>query len=69
MARRCSESAQVWDYFAPDGRYLGEIEAPSERMRWIPFLDGNRITMMVEDEAGTLMAKRYRLIPPGEEGR
>jgi hypothetical protein len=65
----CWESAQVWDYFAPDGRYLGEIEAPPERMRWIPVLDGNRITMMVEDDAGTLMAKRYRMMPPGEEGR
>ena len=29
----------------------------------------NPILMVVEDEAGTIMVKRYRLVLPGEEER
>jgi hypothetical protein len=62
----CYESTPIWDLFESDGRYLGEVVPPSAPMRPFPFLDGDRFTMAVDDEAGTIMVKRYRLVPPGE---
>ncbi len=62
----CWESEPILDVFGADGRYLGAIETPLERLRWPPHVDGSRFTAMVENEAGTIMVKRYRLVLPGE---
>ena len=32
------------------------------------FIDGDRFTMAIEDDEGTIMVKRYRLVLPGEDG-
>ncbi len=34
-----------------------------------PWIDGETVIARAEDEAGTIMVKRYRLVLPGEEGR
>lgn len=64
----CWESTQIWELFDADGRYLGEIEHSGGLMRTYPDIDGDRFTMAVEDEVGTIMVKRYRLVLPGQDG-
>ncbi len=63
----CWSEAQTWDMFGPDGRYLGDLNIPDLPMLADPFLSGNTILLAIEDEAGTIMVKRYRLVLPGEE--
>jgi hypothetical protein len=66
----CWQNTYIWDVFANDGRYLGEIEPPPDR-RFPPlpppFLEGQRLTVASEDSSGTIRIKRYRLVLPGEE--
>jgi len=67
-ANPCWRSRYILDAFARDGRYLGEVETPSglwgSALRL--FIDGRMVVAVVEDEAGTIMVKRYRLVLPGE---
>jgi len=55
-----------------DGRYLGEVEVPIISIFGAPpalaFLRDSLI-VAVQDEAGTIMVKRYRLVLPGEQER
>jgi hypothetical protein len=56
--------------FAADGRYLGEVEVPPGMTALAgvaTFVDAPMVVASFEDEAGTIMVKRYRLVLPGEE--
>jgi hypothetical protein len=62
----------VWglDGFEEAGRFLGTVKLPPEvRFSYAvePFLWGNQMLAVAEDEAGTIMVKRYRLVLPREE--
>jgi len=55
-----------FDVFAEaDGRYLGAVDFPSSRPTRLFILESG-ILMTTEDETGTIMVKRYRLVLPGE---
>ncbi len=62
-------SKWIIDVFSPDGLYLGEVEVPPgirpDGRRF--FADDRMVVTVVENEAGTIMVKRYRLVLPGEE--
>ena len=68
----------IVDAFDRDGRFLGEVEMPAGVRGAISayvtnhggpfaFVLDDVVIMPVEDEAGTIMVKRYRLVLPGEE--
>jgi hypothetical protein len=56
------------DVFDFDGRYLGGVNAPVE-MSWtpLPSIRDDTVLATAQDEAGTIMVKRYRLVLPGEQ--
>ncbi len=62
----CFEPTYSWDVFEQAGRYLGELERPRGRVTRSFFRD-DLVLLAVEDDAGTIMVKRYRLVLPGEE--
>lgn len=74
--RPCFETILNADVFDADGVFLGTVDPLfGARWRgavaypaWPRFLDGNTALFREEDEAGTIMVKRYRLVLPGEEG-
>ncbi len=57
-----------FDVFDPDGRYLGDVQG-LQLNNTLPFISGSTVVAPFEDEAGTIMVKRYRLVPPREEYR
>ncbi|HEX9700527.1 MAG TPA: 6-bladed beta-propeller [Acidobacteriota bacterium] len=61
-----------YDVFGRDGRYLGPFDPPPEleqaSLNFAHILD-NQLIATAQDEAGTIMVKRYRLVLPGEESR
>lgn len=64
----CWQEERLIDVFGADGRYLGALDAPEAlSLRPPPFIRGNDVIAMVENEAGTIMVKRYRLVLPGEK--
>jgi len=67
--RPCWRDRVILDVFASDGRYLGDVESPANIRtdRRAFHIRGNQVIAVVEDEAGTIMVKRYRLVLPGEE--
>jgi hypothetical protein len=70
LANRCWRSESIVDVFAADGRYLGEVEVPpgmTAAAGSATFVDAPMVVARFEDEAGTIMVKRYRLVLPGEE--
>jgi hypothetical protein len=67
-SKQCWRSSLIIDAFGEDGRYLGQIAVPEGFREWpAPFVRGNLVFGVVEDDAGTIMVKRYRLVLPGEE--
>ena len=63
----CWRAAVIYDVFGADGRYLGGVDFP----RGYPpvgdaFIRDDLFLLRGEDEAGTIMVKRYRLVLPGE---
>jgi len=64
----CWRDPMLVEVFGADGRYLGRASVPEE-MRWspAPYIRGDTVVAVAEDEAGTIMVKRYRLVLPGEE--
>ncbi len=64
----CWKKARIIEAFGADGRFLGTIGVPEElRFYPRPFIRDDMVVGVVEDEAGTIMVKRYRLVLPGEE--
>lgn len=64
----CWDEERIVDAFGLDGRYLGEVELPeSVSMRPRPFIRADVVIARVEDDAGLVSVKRYRLVLPGEE--
>ncbi len=69
----CWTDTYVIDAFAADGRYLGEVVVPEvfynkryQKFRPTPYVRADQFIAAIEDEAGTIMVKRYRLVLPGE---
>ena len=69
--RPCWRAEPIVDVIGADGRFLGEVELPEgAKLSSGTFsARGKAVVLVVEDEAGTIMVKRYRLVLPGEEGR
>ena len=74
----CWRDRTILDAFDPEGRYLGEIDIPEifynkrfavQMFNPQPFVREEMVLAAVEDEAGTIIVKRYRLVLPGEEDR
>jgi hypothetical protein len=64
----CWHQPYALDGFGADGRYLGRISmADGTRVDVSPFIAGDSVITVVEDEAGAIMVKRYRLVLPGEQ--
>jgi hypothetical protein len=66
----------IVDAFAGDGRFLGEVQVPHGVEYWMgafatdhggpfAFVRDDLVLMPIEDEAGIIKVKRYRLEPPG----
>ena len=68
-ARPCFREIEGFDVFAVDGRYLGQVEMPPVDLVEQPTIDGDTLVLALEDESGTIMVKRYRLVLPGEQNR
>jgi len=71
----CWRDTAIVDAFDADGRYLGTVSLPAifdsgpsplQMSNLDPFIHGTQVLVAVEDEAGTIMVKRYRLVLPGE---
>ena len=67
---RCWESTVIIDVFGADGRFLGSVATPpgfgvSDLGR--TFIKDDLILIQSQDDAGTIMVKRYRLVLAGEE--
>jgi hypothetical protein len=64
----CWRDRAIIDAFDGDGRYLGDVEVPEELMNLGPLaIRGRVVAGVMQDDAGTYMVKRYRLVLPGEE--
>ncbi len=67
---RCWREERIVDVFGSDGRFLGDVTVPDEvAFSPRPFIRGSDVIAVAEDEAGTIMVKRYRLVLPGEGDR
>ncbi len=60
--RPCYLPIQVLDVFEADGKYLGEVRAPSGMRPTGMYVDEDSVTAVVEDDDGTIMVKRFRLV-------
>ena len=66
LERPCWRQPFALEGFGADGRYLGRIRVPEgTRLEVPPFVDGDTMIAVVEDDAGAIMVKRYRLVLPG----
>ncbi len=71
----CWQEVLFFDVFDESGRYLGRVDVHDEMrdaiMRYArtPHFARGHVTAATQDDAGTIMVKRYRLVLPGEEGR
>ncbi len=67
----CFTREDVADVFDEEsGKLLGEVEFPSAVLEVdfsVPFIQGDAVYTAIEDETGTYMVKRYRLVLPGEQ--
>ncbi len=65
MQNPCWTNSSILDVFGPDGRFLGDIDLPEGfRFNPRPAVSGDRVVAAVEDEAGTIRVKRFRLVLP-----
>ena len=67
QAASCWGETELVDVFGPEGRFLGPLEVPAEvNLRFaMPWIRGDTVVANFYDESGTIMVKRYRLVPPG----
>ena len=69
LSKPCWPSEEILDAFGGDGRYSGKVEIP-RGLHPSPqnvFVRDDLVLAVIEDEAGTIMVKRYRLVLPGEQ--
>ncbi len=65
----CWKQDRIVEAFGPDGKYLGTVSMPGDvRLDPPPAIHGDGVVAMTEDDLGTIMVKRYRLVLPEEEG-
>ncbi len=64
----CWRDGAIIDAFDGDGRYLGDVDVPEELMPYVNPLTilGRIVAGVAQDDAGTYVVKRYRLVLPGE---
>lgn len=63
--RSCWESDLWYEVFDEEGKFLGAVELPPlVTSLGTSFISGDRMWVAVEDEAGVLMVKRYRIVLP-----
>jgi hypothetical protein len=68
VKRPCWRQPYALDAFGADGRFLGAIEVPAGmRVDIEPYIREDLMVAVSEDQAGTIMVKRYRLVLPAEE--
>jgi len=61
----CTEGTRYADVFDGDGAFLGSFEIPEgASLSWGAYIDGDTIWTSVQDDLGTVMVKRYRLVVP-----
>lgn len=61
----CTTGTSYVDVFDNDGSFLGKFEIPDgANFGWGSYIDGDAIWMSFEDDLGTVMVKRYRLVVP-----
>ena len=61
----CWQRTITFEVFDSDGRFLGNVELPELRP-FVMYANERVVIGYVEDDAGTIMVKRYRLVLPGE---
>jgi hypothetical protein len=64
---QCLVGEIIVDVFDREGRYLGDVEDFPYFSK--PFISGDAVLASTQDEAGTIMVKRYRLVLPGESSQ
>jgi hypothetical protein len=67
-ARECWRDVRGFDVFDEEsGRFLGQVGVPvgATSRQWPGFLEDGFL-LVIENEAGTIMVKRYRLVLPGQ---
>ena len=58
---------RIVEVFDAEGRFSGPVDVPEEfRFEPRPFIRDEIVLGVVQDAAGTIMVKRYRLMLPGE---
>lgn len=63
----CFEIESVADVFdEATGKLLGEVEFPLGVDPWPSFIRDDELYAVIEDDTGTIMVKRYRLVLPGQ---
>jgi hypothetical protein len=60
----CYEPERIWDMFDLEGNYLGEVIRPQYPRLFTPFFRDDVVLLVVEDELGTVMVKRFRFELP-----
>ena len=76
----CWRDTWILDAFDHEGRYLGEIGIPPSAnaamstfaggyMDRLAVVRGDLVILREQDDSGTTMVKRYRLVLPGETDR
>ncbi len=61
----CTTGTSSVDVFDGDGAFLGSFEVPDgANFGWGTYIDGDAIWMSFEDQLGTVMVKRYRMVAP-----
>ena len=64
--RSCWKYDAFYDVFGEDGRFLGAVRLPdSDLSLRNAFISGSTVVAAFEDDAGTGMVKRYRVLLPG----
>ena len=67
FGRPCWDELTLVDVFGDDGRFLSTLAMPEGLSEYpIPYIDGNVVIAVVEDELGTVLVKRYELVRPDE---
>jgi hypothetical protein len=61
----CTTGTSYGDVFDGDGSFLGRFEVPDgANFGWGSYIDGDAVWLSFEDDLGTVMVKRYRLVAP-----